>query len=38
MSVSDGFNLWVGKSLAELAIAAAIFLGLVVFFSVWKRR
>jgi hypothetical protein len=42
MSISDGFSLWLGKELAELAIAAlvvlALFIGAVIWVFVHGRR
>lgn len=31
MNISDGFSLWIGKALAELALAFTVILGFVAF-------
>jgi hypothetical protein len=35
MSISDGFSLWVGKILADLAIGGAVFLAVGVFWLIF---
>jgi hypothetical protein len=43
MSIADGFNMWIGKMLAGLAIVAvifaALFAGIVLFvFAKWLQK